>query len=195
MMDRVQSSTYKTFITHSFSGGVIELTEPNMPPMKITAISLTTLKDRVIAPHAENSEDKAATDAAEIENSLGCLNILPSEIIVMVIRSMDIRSLAAFRNVNRYAKEMVDTVTKFKEVKDQAAFILRAVINLNPPLPTSIATLDAALLGSTCSRCGIRNGSIIFLLDCRRYCMICFCWNDDQDQYFLCGGGPGIWKL
>lgn len=184
--------TQETFITDSLSG-VLELTEPHGVRRRITAIDLTMLEDRVIAPDAkkskdntENSKDKAA---AEIKGSLGSLNILPTEIIMIVICAMEFRSVAAFRNVNTCAREMAESVTKFGAVKEHAPFILRAAINLNPPSPpASVATLDASLLERACSCCGIRDGSIISLLDCRRYCRTCFSWNGDQDQCIWCYG-------
>lgn len=175
-------ATQETFITDALSG-VLELTEPHGVRRKITAIDLTMLEDRVIAPDAKKSKDKAAT---EIKGSLGSLNILPNEIVMRVIRAMEFRSLAAFRKVNTYAREMVESVTKFEAVKQHAPFVLRAAINLNPPLPASVATLDASLLEKACSCCGNRNGSIISLLDCRRYCRTCFPWSGDQDQCIWC---------
>lgn len=176
--------TYENFITDSLSG-VLELTEPHMLQRRFTAINLTKLEDQVTTPDAEKSKDKAAN---KIKSSLGSLNILPPEIIIMVIRAMEFRSVAAFRNVNTYAREMADTRTKFGAVKDHAPFVLRAAINLNPPLPASVARLDASLLDDTCSCCGIRDGSIISLLDCLRYCDTCFPWNGDQDQCIWCFG-------
>lgn len=183
--------TQETFITDALSG-VLELTQPHGLRRNITAIDLTMLEDRVIAPDAkeskdntENSKDKATT---EIKGSLGSLNILPTEIVMMVIGAMEFRSVAAFRNVNTYAREMAESVTKFGAVKEHAAFVLRAAINLNPPLPASVAMLDASLLEKVCSCCGNRDGSIISLLDCRRYCRTCFPWSGDQDQCIWCYG-------
>lgn len=45
------------------------------------------------------------------------INILSAEIIMMVIHAIEIRSVAAFKNVNRYSREIADTVPKFREVK------------------------------------------------------------------------------
>lgn len=179
--------TQENFITDCLSG-VLESTEPHGVRRRITAIDLMMLEDRVIAPDAKKSKDKAAT---EIKGSLGSLNILPSEIIMIVIGAMEFRSVAAFRNVNTYAREMAESVTKFGAVKDHAPFVLRAAINLNPPFPASVATLDASLLEKRCSCCGIRDGSIISLLDCRRHCRTCFSWKGDQDQCIWCYGETG----
>lgn len=183
--------TQENFITDSLSG-VLELTEPHGVRRRVTAIDLTMLEDRIIAPDAKKSKDKAENSkdkaATEIKGSFGSLNILPPEIVMIVIRAMDFRSVAAFRNVNTYARGMAESVTKFGAVKDHAPFVLRAAINLNPPLPASVATLNASLLEKYCSCCGIKDGAIISLLDCRRYCRTCFSWNSDQDQCIWCYG-------
>lgn len=194
--------TQEAFITDSLSG-VLELIEPHGVRRRVTAIDLTMLEDRVIAPDAkkpkdntENSKDKAGNSkdkaATEIKGSLGSLNILPTEIIMMVVCAMEFRSVAAFRNVNTCAREMAESVTKFGAVKKHAPFVLRAAINLNPPLsPASVATLDASLLEKACSCCGMRDGSIISLLDCRRYCRTCFSWNGGHQCIWCYGGTDG----
>lgn len=86
-------ATQETFITDALSG-VLELAEPQRMQRKITAIDLTMLEGRVIAPDAkkskyntENSKDKAAS---EIKDSLGSLDILPTELVIIVIRAMEL---------------------------------------------------------------------------------------------------------
>lgn len=64
----------------------------------------------------------------------------------MVMHKLTIRSLAAFRDVNVLAREIADTVTKFRAVLNQAPLTLRATIKVNRPWPLSIAMLDAALI-------------------------------------------------
>lgn len=183
-------SIHRTIITDACIH-VFKLSESDMLKMDVTAISLRTLEYRAIAPKAESSKDNAAT---KIEGSLGSISILPSEIITMVMNEINLRSLAAFRDVNRFAREMTDTMTKFRAVYDQAPLLLRAAIKLNPPLPISIATLDAVLLDDTCSCCGIQDGSMISLLNCRRYCEVCFRRTDDQDPCIWCDGDPNVWE-
>lgn len=46
---------------------------------------------------------------------------------------------------------MVERVTKFGAAKERALFVVRAAINLHPPPPASVATLDASLLDKACS--------------------------------------------
>lgn len=173
--------TQETFITNSLSG-FLELTEPHR--RRITAIDLTMLENRVMAPDAKKSKDAPT----EIKGSLGSLNLLPAEIMIIVISAMEFRSVAAFRHVNSYAREMVESVTKFGAIKEHAPFLLRAAINLNPPLPASAPTLRSSLLEKRCCCCDIRDGPIIYLLDCRRYCRTCFSWSDNLDQFIWCYG-------
>lgn len=59
------------------------------------------------------------------------INILPTEIIMMVIHAMEIRSIAIFKNINRYSREIADTVPKFRAVKAQAPFIHRTATNIS----------------------------------------------------------------
>lgn len=182
--------TQKTSITDSLSG-VLELTEPHNVQRRITAIDLTMPEDRDMAPDtkkSKNSTENSKDAPTEIKGSLSSLNLLPAEIMIIIISAMEFRSLAAFRHVNSYAREMVESVTKFEAIKRHAPLFLRAAINLNPPLPASILTLNSSLLEKGCCCCDIRDGSIISLLDCRRYCRTCFSWSSDRDQFIWCYG-------
>lgn len=66
-------SIHRTIVTDACID-IFNPSESDILRMDFTAISLTKLQYRAIAPHAENSRDKAAT---KVENSLDNLNILP----------------------------------------------------------------------------------------------------------------------
>ncbi len=132
----------------------------------------------------------ASTSGSEKTASLGEFELLSTEILTMVIEGMDIRTLAAFRAVNRSARHLIDSLTRFKSIHDQAPEILSAVAALLDPLPRlrrlSIPKLEQILQDKYCPECaGAERGELLSMEMCAVYCLSCFydLTNYDQDYY------------
>ncbi|TLS31063.1 hypothetical protein PpBr36_02358 [Pyricularia pennisetigena] len=109
------------------------------------------------------------TDAT---STLGCLQALPTEIIIEVCHAMDIITLFRFRQTNRRARQVVSDIKAYRDTSTYALESFRAVLRLDITTAT-IVDLHEVLQGpSKCATCD-RFGYLLFLPKMQRCCANC----------------------
>lgn len=104
--------------------------------------------------------------------TLGCLQVLPVEIIVEVCRAMDIIALFRFRQANRRARQIVSGIKAYRDTTTHALESFRAIMRLDITAFT-IVDLDGVLHGPPkCATCD-RFGYLLFLPSMQRCCPTC----------------------
>ncbi|KAG6012530.1 hypothetical protein E4U54_007486 [Claviceps lovelessii] len=104
--------------------------------------------------------------------SAGLLDLLPLELIAPILLVLDLPSLSAFRQVNRRAMDLVDSLHQYAMVRRHCPNVLRAILSIGAASYDCI-TLYETLCVSKCASCD-RTGPYIYLITCKRVCYFCF---------------------
>ncbi|KAF7560130.1 hypothetical protein G7046_g4020 [Stylonectria norvegica] len=113
------------------------------------------------------------TDASSpARYSVGRLDQLPAELLVLVLLYTDVPSLTRFRRVNRRAMELVDSVPEYAAIIKHCPDIIRAILSIHADA-FNCHVLYATLNTTRCSTCQ-HFGDHLYLIDCRRVCYYCF---------------------
>ncbi|KAF2667362.1 hypothetical protein BT63DRAFT_472142 [Microthyrium microscopicum] len=102
----------------------------------------------------------------------GYLNMLPAELVDMILERVDIESLMKFTASCRAGREAVHSLTTFREVYEYAFPTLVALRQTRLWLYHSISTVNLALRSSSCVSCG-NYGPYLFLPTIERCCGYC----------------------
>ncbi|KAL2832718.1 hypothetical protein BJY01DRAFT_253783 [Aspergillus pseudoustus] len=105
---------------------------------------------------------------------LGKLDILPLELLEMVLEQLDIQALTKFRRVNRQAMQAVDSIHAYRQIftrsEPSSAFAL--VLPIHARISTANSKLpDAGPVDAS--------EALIYLLTCRRVCAVCFAYKNE----------------
>ncbi|KAJ0424735.1 hypothetical protein BJY00DRAFT_247227 [Aspergillus carlsbadensis] len=103
---------------------------------------------------------------------LGNLGKFPQEILGMILGKLDIQSLTKFRRVNRRAMQAVDSIRAYQQIVMRFSTALRAILSIGTGATYSCQDLYNELQFANCRHCG-RFGGFLYLLTCRRVCIVC----------------------
>jgi hypothetical protein len=112
--------------------------------------------------------------------TLGTLEILPVELVQIVLLDLDLQSLTSLRRVNRRAMVTIDMLCQYSEIIAYASNSLRAALSINLGASISCRQLHTELCSQECIACG-RFGPFLYLLTCSRVCYVCLV----EDPRFL----------
>ena len=104
---------------------------------------------------------------------LGSLEIVPLEVLQMIILRLDIQSITHFRRVNRRAGLVVDQVPQYKQIIVHAPASIRGCLSIRTGFSFSCQDLYDKLRTTNCDSCG-DFGGYLYLVTCRRVCFLCF---------------------
>lgn len=104
--------------------------------------------------------------------SVGQLDQLPEELLVLVLLYVDIPSLTRFRRVNRRGMELVNSAPRYAAIIKHCPDIIRAILSIQADA-FDCDTLYTTLSTTRCSTCE-HFGDHLYLIDCRRVCYFCF---------------------
>ncbi|KAF2663578.1 hypothetical protein BT63DRAFT_380033 [Microthyrium microscopicum] len=110
--------------------------------------------------------------AGQSQSSLGQLARFPLETLTEILLGLDIPTLIAFRQVNRYAMSAVDSLPPYRKLRQQCPNILRAALCVQAR-GYDLRTLEETLQTSKCSQCS-EFGDYLYMITCRRICYPCF---------------------
>lgn len=103
---------------------------------------------------------------------LGILDRLPAELILMVLRQLDIRAFFHFRQVNRRARLLLTGLREYKLVSKHGLEGLRGLLRAELAHCFTIDDLYRSLVTDKCSTCGAFGG-FLFLFTAERCCFDC----------------------
>lgn len=122
--------------------------------------------------------DNGRHDFHKITATLGGLDILPLEILNMIVSDLDLHTLTTFQAVNKCARLHVDRLPQYKIIFTKAPDALRAAVASGAASWISCARLSNVLCSTVCSRCP-DFGAFVYLLTCERVCLLCLSYNGD----------------
>lgn len=111
-------------------------------------------------------------------HGLGQLEILPLEILQMVLLPLDIQSITQFRRINRQARLVVDQIPQYKQIIAHAPASIRGCLSIGTGSSFSCQDLYDTLRTADCDSCG-DFGGYLYLITCRRVCFLCFTGKTD----------------
>lgn len=120
-----------------------------------------------------DSTHDTAGDPNESElRSMGILDILPLEILTMILLDLDIQTLTVLRRVSQKSRLAVDTIPQYQYIRTHGPELLRATLSLEISRSTTLLELYVALTTASCFLCG-DFGAFVYMLSCRRVCFLC----------------------
>ncbi|KAF5021563.1 hypothetical protein F66182_6392 [Fusarium sp. NRRL 66182] len=131
-----------------------------------------TLDDARLATRCPLDNGRYTNASTSPRCSAGQLDLLPAELLIQVLLSVDLPSLTRFRRVNRRAMELVDSVPQYDAIMKHCPNIIRAILSIQADA-FDCHVLYTTLSTTRCSTCK-RFGDYLYLIDCRRVCYFCF---------------------
>lgn len=116
-------------------------------------------------------------------HTIGQLDTLPAEILLLMLPHVDIPSLTRFRSVNRRAMELTDAIPQYAALLKHCPNIVRAVVSVQADA-YSCDTLYKTLFSERCTSCE-RFGGYLYLITCRRVCYMCLNRNRGYSAFTL----------
>lgn len=107
-------------------------------------------------------------------SSMGALDVLPTELLHIILSSSDFRTLSHFAQVCHQAKIMVESLPSYQSVMTHASRALIALSQAKLIRVHTAATIHAALLSDRCISCQ-NYAAFLFLPTCERCCYRCLC--------------------
>lgn len=98
------------------------------------------------------------------------LDRLPTELLDVILHSLDIQTLTSLRSLDRRAKLVIDNVPAYRDLVKQAPDALRAMLSTQTASYHTLHELTLALRTPECSLCP-QYAFYLFLPDCRRCCL------------------------
>ncbi|CAG8886504.1 unnamed protein product [Penicillium egyptiacum] len=104
---------------------------------------------------------------------LGSLEIMPLEVLRMVILRLNIQLITHFRRVNRRARLVVDQIPQYKQIIVHAPASIRGCLSIRTGFSFSCQDLYDKLRTADCNSCS-DFGGYLYLVTCRRVCFLYF---------------------
>ena len=105
-------------------------------------------------------------------------DLLPAELLQDILLSLDFQALRCLRAVNFAIKQLVEAFPAYRDVVEYAPNALRALADTNLLSYFSATQVHTILQSDRCSTCN-DYGPYLFLLTCRRCCILCL---EDKPQ-------------
>jgi hypothetical protein len=112
-------------------------------------------------------------------SNLGALAALPVELLQQGLLDLDLRTLSAFRSLNRLAADIVDALPEYSSIRRHAPATLLGAQAIGVDAHITLRALLATLRSPECEDCG-DFGGYLYLPTCRRVCFPCL---DSREQY------------
>ncbi|KAI0156901.1 hypothetical protein GGR57DRAFT_74076 [Xylariaceae sp. FL1272] len=106
------------------------------------------------------------------QETLGELEILPPEMQLELLSHFDLKSLIEFRKINRKAKDLVDAVSQYKDIRQHAFQALSGILQIGAGSQITCRTLHEKLCTAECEDCG-KFAGYLYVLTCKRVCRPC----------------------
>ncbi|KAF2869743.1 hypothetical protein BDV95DRAFT_576181 [Massariosphaeria phaeospora] len=103
---------------------------------------------------------------------VGILEILPIEILLEVLEHLPLSSLIHFRNANRHARYIVDSMAKFRIIVEQAPQAIRGALAISTTVSVTLPQLFDKLSQRHCDCCNSL-GQYFWLPTMIRLCYTC----------------------
>lgn len=111
-------------------------------------------------------------------SGLGRLDVLPPELISIVLQNLDLLSYFRFRQINRQARLVATAFPQYRSVARHGLEGLRGLLRADLAQTYTIGALYSALIRETCAFCG-SFGGFLFLLTVTRCCFECITSSPD----------------
>ncbi len=121
--------------------------------------------------------EPASPATSELYTSLGALQILPLELLQLILYDLDLYSLTTFRSVNKRARHLVSCLPRYNAIIQHVPNTLRFTLSTSTAATCTVSQLYHALLSSDCSICG-RFGDFFSVLSFSRCCFHCLCCSE-----------------
>ncbi|KAF5656555.1 hypothetical protein FHETE_10945 [Fusarium heterosporum] len=105
-------------------------------------------------------------------SGLGLLEHLPDELILMILRELDIVSYLQFRGVNTRARSIATNFKDYKTVVKYGRGGLKAILKVRLGHLFTITYLYRVLVSLDCEFCG-KFATFLYLITCQRCCFTC----------------------
>jgi hypothetical protein len=114
-------------------------------------------------------------------SSIGNLDVLPLEILQMMMRELDFRSLMRLSHVSKRGWEIVDSLPEAKSIMKHAYPAMVALSQTTLIKWHSISTIYGTMRSPECTSCG-DFGPFLFLPTCQRCCFHCL---EDNQSFWV----------
>ncbi|UZP38708.1 hypothetical protein NXS19_006524 [Fusarium pseudograminearum] len=107
-----------------------------------------------------------------VSSSLGALDRLPKELMVMILQELDIVSYLRFRAVNNRARDLATDTREYSQAVKHGLAGLKTLLRVQTAQLFTMKAFYRALISPSCQFCG-KFGTFLFLLKCQRCCFTC----------------------
>ncbi|KAI6758467.1 hypothetical protein HG530_010707 [Fusarium avenaceum] len=105
-------------------------------------------------------------------SGLGILGRLPDELVLMILRELDIVSYLRFRGVNSRARSIATNSKDYKTVVKYGMRGLKALLKVRLGHVFTITGLQQVVVSHECEFCG-KFATFLYLITCQRCCFTC----------------------
>lgn len=113
-----------------------------------------------------------APPTTSLSSGLGCLGVLPAELLLKVCLKLDIGSLFRLRQVNIRSRQFVTGIFEYRAVATHATAVLLALFRTNMAKHITLLKLYQPLTEKWCVTCG-EFGGFLFIPTAMRCCLDC----------------------
>ncbi|KAI1270237.1 hypothetical protein F5Y18DRAFT_434648 [Xylariaceae sp. FL1019] len=106
------------------------------------------------------------------QETLGSLEILPPEMQLELLSHFDLKTLIEFRKINRKAKDLVDALSQYRDIRMHALQALSGILQTGVGSRITCKTLHEKLCTAGCEDCG-KFAGYLYILTCKRVCRSC----------------------
>lgn len=107
---------------------------------------------------------------------LGRLDVLPLEILNVILSKLDLQSLTDIRRINQRAMVLVNSFPHYQAVVDHAPAALRGMLSIGAARSNTCQDLYEKSCTAKCDICG-DFGGYLYLITCKRVCFMCLSEN------------------
>lgn len=103
--------------------------------------------------HWRLSAPRSSTSPLPVYN-LGVLETLPTELLLDILEMLPVVDLMKFQLLNRTAKDLADSIPKYRAVFQNAPDTIRGILASKPSIHITISSMYDKLVQRTCDWCG-----------------------------------------
>lgn len=107
-----------------------------------------------------------------VRSGLGTLDVLPLEVLHLILDQLDVSAIAMFRQANRQALDLVSSLPSYEAITRVAPNILRSYRAIQAERIVTCSQIYEQLCQPACQKCG-DFGGYLYLLTCSRVCFLC----------------------
>jgi hypothetical protein len=107
-----------------------------------------------------------------VSSSLGTLDRLPKELMLMILRELDIASYLHFRAVNNRARDLATDTREYSRAVEHGLAGLKTLLRVQTAQLFTMSSFYEALISPSCHFCR-KFGTFLSLITCQRCCFTC----------------------